>query len=125
MELKEGMFVRTNEGIGTIHKMYGDKIYNIKFKKGHIKKWVNILREPNSDVTKLIEAGDILCFNNRKHEVVFDESLNKLACIIPGDNEFAVRHIAIKYIFEKYKVSILTHEQFENMKYEVNNDLYF
>lgn len=33
MELKEGMYVRTNQGIGTIHSISGDIVYNVKFNK--------------------------------------------------------------------------------------------
>lgn len=60
MELKEGMYVRTNNGIGTIHRISGDKTYSVKLNKGHIKKYVNILKEPSFNILDLIEEGDLL-----------------------------------------------------------------
>lgn len=60
MESKKGMYVRTNNGIGTIHRISGDKIYSVKLNKGHIKKYVNILKEPSFNILDLIEEGDLL-----------------------------------------------------------------
>ena len=48
MKLVVGMYVRTNQGIGTIHSMSGDIVYNVKFNKGHIKKYVNIKEVPKN-----------------------------------------------------------------------------
>lgn len=60
MKLAAGMYVRTNDGIGTIHRISGDKIYSVKLNKGHIKKYVNILKEPSFNILDLIEEGDLL-----------------------------------------------------------------
>ena len=60
MKLVVGMYVRTNNGIGTIHRISGDKIYSVKLNKGHIKKYVNILKEPSFNILDLIEEGDLL-----------------------------------------------------------------
>lgn len=60
MESKKGMYVRTNNGIGTIHRISGDKIYSVKLNKGHIKKYVNILKEPSFNILDLIEEVDLL-----------------------------------------------------------------
>ena len=60
MKLVVGMYVRTDNGIGTIHRISGDKIYSVKLNKGHIKKYVNILKEPSFNILDLIEEGDLL-----------------------------------------------------------------
>lgn len=68
------------------------------------------------------EEGDILEINNEKYEVIYDESYEKLGILIPSKKELSIRHSSLEYVFKKYKVSIVTKEQFESMEYRLGDD---
>lgn len=59
---------------------------------------------------------------------MFDESYKKLGVLIPNRKRLAVRHCALEYIFNKQgieefeKISIVTHEQFESIKYKAKEN---
>ena len=76
----------------------------------------------SNNIIDLIEAGDILEINNEKYEVIYDESYEKLGILIPSKKELSIRHSALEYIFKKYKVSIVTKEQFESMEYRLGDE---
>ena len=110
MELEVGMYVRTNEGIGTIHKLSRGKIYNVKFNKGHIKKWVSILKEPSFNIMDMIGEGDYV--NGFYVEDVF----NTYIYVATGTNYFQS-----PTIYEQDIKSIVTKEQFEQISYKVSD----
>lgn len=110
MKLEVGMYVRTNQGIGTIHSMSGDIVYNVKFNKGHIKKYVNILKEPSFNILDLLEVGDVVVTNNLCGEITK----------IDKEND----RIYTTYYEEEYCGSedikkVLTREQFCSVAYEI------
>lgn len=60
MEINVGEYVRTNLGIGTVHRIYNDiGGYYVRFSKKVIKKWVTITNH-SKDITDLIECQDLL-----------------------------------------------------------------
>lgn len=111
MECKIGDYVRTNKGIGTIHKIVTHKdgtqnIYLVKFNKGHIKKWVNILKKPSSKLGELLEIGDFI----DKHYI----------SEIKGTTIYTYSGWFIDFDdIEDCVDRILTHEQFDNMAYRL------
>ena len=135
MKLEEGMYVRTKYGIFKIRKITKDLAYwkrekrvieldrnipeyNYRFsfyKDESIFKGAKF----KDNIIDLIGVGDILEINNEKYEVIYDESYEKLGILIPSKKELSIRHISLEYVFKKYKVSIVTKEQFESMVYEV------
>lgn len=105
------MYVRTNEGIGTIHKIVTHQdgkqyIYSVKFNKGHIKKWINVLKEPSYKLGKLLEVGDFI-----DHHYISE---------IKGTTIYTYSgwFIDIEDI-EDLVSRILTKEQFEQMSYKL------
>ena len=130
MESKEGMYVRTNNGIGTIHRISGDKIYSVKLNKGHIKKYVNILKEPSFNILDLIEEGDLLeieYFSRRYKERVtrlfeityLDEkyiTLDNSRCNFTLTNkDFSKGDKKLKPIIKR----IITKEQLDSVAYRI------
>ena len=130
MKLVVGMYVRTNNGIGTIHRISGDKIYSVKLNKGHIKKYVNILKEPSFNILDLIEEGDLLeieYFSRRYKERVtrlfeityLDEkyiTLDNSRCNFTLTNkDFSKGDKKLKPIIKR----ILTKEQFGSVAYRI------
>ena len=111
MELKVGMYVRTNEGIGTIHKIVTfqdgrQAIYLVKFNKGHIKKCITVLKEPSYKLGELLEPGDFI----DKHYITE----------IKGTTIYTYSGWFIDFDdIEDCVDKVLTHEQFENMAYKV------
>lgn len=112
MELKEGMYIRTQ--VGFIEKIKTIEPYNWQeCINGHTYS-VNVLKA-SYDIIDLIEVGDIISF---KHYI---------------DNykyTYAVRIISLIYLDEikdmiktgEYRLfSILTQEQFENYEYKVGD----
>ena len=132
-ELKVGMYVRTKNGIAKIigfTKNYNPNYFhldrNIIDEEDYLGSFIycykfyenQILKASNS-IIDLIEVGDVLEINNEKYEVIYDESYKKLGILIPDKKELAITHSSLDYIFEKYKVSVVTKEQFNSVKYEV------
>lgn len=63
---------------------------------------------------------DIIKINNEKYEVINDESLNQLGCLIPNRNYLAIRHSTLEHIFNEYRnIKILTHELCEKDFYVI------
>lgn len=136
MELKVGMYIRTKRGTifkiigGNVDKWYIDMCY-YQLSKSEDEDYISyeynkndnllcsLAKKTSENIIDLIEPGDILEINNEKYEVIYDESYEKLGILIPDRKQIAITHSALKYIFEKYKVSILTKEQFNSIKYEV------
>ena len=110
MELKPNMYVRTKKG-----NIYKFETNNSMAKNGAKKYMVNC----SHNIIDLIEVGDILEINNEKYEVIYDESYEKLGILIPSKKELSIRHSSLEYVFKKYKVSIVTKEQFESMSYKL------
>ena len=110
MELKEGMYVRTNQGIGTIHSMSGDIVYNVKFNKGHIKKYVNILKEPSFNILDLLEVGDVVVTNNLCGEITKIDKENDRIYTTSYEEEYCSSEDVKK---------VLTREQFGSVAYEI------
>ena len=130
MKLVVGMYVRTNNGIGTIHRISGDKIYSVKLNKGHIKKYVNILKEPSFNILDLIEEGDLLEIEylsrrykervTRLFEITYlDEkyiTLDNSRCNFTLTNkDFSKGDKKLKPIIKR----ILTKEQFGSVAYRI------
>lgn len=118
MELEKGMYVRTNEGIGTVQRIYNNKNdCTVKFKKGHVKKWVTIFKVSHN-IIDLIEAGDY---------VNGDLVLFAGATIWDSDGNILVKQVHINHngydwwLREDLIKSIVTKEQFENMSYKVGD----
>ncbi len=141
MELKEGMYVRTKRGLiakyigfekdeeeneyskynfnGKIYwyyEYYNDYVYEEDFEEWFEASVIKI----SNNIIDLIEVGDILEINNEKYEVIYDKSYEKLGILIPSREELSIRHSALEYVFKKYKVSIVTKEQFSQMEYKIS-----
>lgn len=112
MEIKEEMYVRTNQGIGTIHSMSGDIVYNVKFNKGHIKKWVNILKEPSFNILDVLEIGDIIVTNNLCGEITKIDKENDRIYTTSYDEE---------YCSSDDIEEVLTREQFKASSYRIGD----
>lgn len=125
MKLEVGMYVRTNEGIGTVQRIYNNKNdCTVKFKKGHVKKWVTIFKASHN-IIDLIEVGDVITFKN-------DKDVYRVTCI-PNKKyacncfylEFNHLELGVEDIFvsktemKKNLYSIVTKEQFESMQYKI------
>lgn len=133
-KLEVGHFIRTIKGIGRIEEITEDRteIYfncdtglTISFiKKDFTQEEMAQYYKHSNNIIDLIEVGDILEINNEKYEVIYDESYEKLGILIPSKKELSIRHSSLEYVFKKYKVSIVTKEQFESMSYklEVNSE---
>ena len=133
-KLEVGHFIRTIKGIGRIEEITEDRteIYfncdtglTISFiKKDFTQEEMAQYYKHSDNIIDLIEVGDILEINNEKYEVIYDESYEKLGILIPSKKELSIRHSSLEYVFKKYKVSIVTKEQFESMSYklEVNSE---
>lgn len=127
MKLEVGMYVRTNMGdISKIKSMwenervfFEDKVDIDYFTSDSF--GISYLKrcKASHNIIDLIEVGDILEINNEKYEVIYDESYEKLGILIPSKKELSIRHSSLEYVFKKYKVSIVTKEQFESMKYSL------
>lgn len=130
MKLVVGMYVRTNNGIGTIHRISGDKIYSVKLNKRHIKKYVNILKGPSFNILDLIEEGDLLeieYFSRRYKERVtrlfeityLDEkyiTLDNSRCNFTLTNkDFSKSDKKLKPIIKR----ILTKEKLDSVAYKI------
>ena len=130
MKLVVGMYVRTNNGIGTIHRISGDKIYSVKLNKGHIKKYVNILKEPSFNILDLIEEGDLLeiQYLSRKYvervtdlfKVIHSDEKYKIFSSSPRNfriknNEFSGRDQMVDPIIKR----IITKEQLDSVAYRI------
>ena len=127
-KLEVGHFIRTIKGIGRIEEITEDRteIYfncdtglTISFiKKDFTQEEMAQYYKHSNNIIDLIEVGDILEINNEKYEVIYDESYEKLGILIPSKKELSIRHSSLEYVFKKYKVSIVTKEQFESMSYK-------
>lgn len=121
-KLEVGMYVRTKTG--EIHKIKTVETRYIEFENGfgvpiELKEYI---KKHSKNIIDLIEVGDILEINNEKYEVIYDESYEKLGILIPSKKELSIRHSSLEYVFKKYKVSIVTKEQFEIMEYKLGDD---
>lgn len=122
--LKPNMYIRTKEGkIDKIVEINTEDFeeptvrlasYPIGMYQGMFE-----YKNANYNLLELIEPGDVLEIDNEKYEVIYDESFEKLGILIPSRKELSIRHSALEYVFKKYKVSIVTKEQFKSISYEV------
>lgn len=102
MNLEVGMYVKTNEGIGTVQRIYNNKNdCTVRFKKGHVKKWVTILKASHN-IIDLIEAGDYV---------------NGFP-VIHKENDILKCGLLVQFKENEIK-SIVTKEQFESIKYSL------
>ena len=111
-----GDYIRINGIIGKVEQV-GNSLFWIEDGSSYSLSDKSIKYSKN--VTNLIKVGDILKINNKKYEVVFDESIGKIGLLIPNEKQLAVRHCSLKYVFskngiEEFKnIEILTKEQYE------------
>lgn len=127
-KIEKNMYVRTKDGV--IDKLiidYKGTCNNPNCNCKHLSCVHNYYDEDDilkvsHNIIDLIEVGDILKINNEKYEVIYDESYEKLGILIPDRKQLAIRHSALYYVFKKYNVSIVTKEQFDSMKYEVDSN---
>lgn len=117
MELKEGMYVRTEYGIAkitekeddyiscdnTIMRSYGENFYSWSISG------LEFLKEPSYNITDLIEAGDYV--NGRLVCKIDEEDYLYLIGFDADGNYYEESLRNIK--------SIVTKEQFESMSYKV------
>ena len=124
-EIKVGEFARINKdfriiclGIGKVVNINQNTIY-IKMSSNDLPIVFNVdsIAKHSPNIIDLIEVGDYV----NGCEVIFDESMNKLAILRINQN--GIRHTAIEYFADKNSnekiESIVTHEQFNSIKYEV------
>ena len=113
MKLEEGMYVKTKKG--TIHKIFEiDKM--LKYEKEdrliiNEDNWFLVesdLVKASHNIIDLIEVGDIITTNNLCGEVTH----------IEGDKIYTTCYDG-EYCYDYQIQSILTREQYESMKYEV------
>lgn len=130
--IEVGEYVRTKDG-------YIFKIVDIDNIFIYVDKEVRYIGETNAsidyikkssvvkhrkDIIDLLEVGDIIEINNKKYEVIFDESLNKLGVLIPNRNHLEIRHSTLEHIFREYKdIRILTKEQYMQNCYKIPEDI--
>ena len=112
MELKLNMYVRTEHGIYKING-YINNNYTQKFTYIDNKGVSNILEEKeiiktSHNIIDLLEVGDIITTNNLCGEVTH----------IEGDKIYTTCYDG-EYCYDYQIQSIVTKEQFESMKYEV------
>ena len=112
MKLEVGMYVRTNEGIGTVQRIYNNKNdCTVRFKKGHVKKWVTIFKASHN-IIDLIEVGDY----------VNGELVTNANDVYTEDNIYIGKEVIVNHqdlIIEEDIETIVTKEQFESMSYKV------
>lgn len=110
MKIEVGMYVRTNEGIGTVQRIYNNKNdCTVKFKKGHVKKWVTIFKTSNN-IIDLIEVGDYV--NGVLVESIYSREEDKM-CFHTFGTEIMIE------VTKENINNIVTKEQFESMSYKV------
>ena len=117
MKLEEGMYVRTDEGIRKIIEDYDeryelDKSLHYLYPEGH-DLYKDDLEEldikASHNIVDLIEVGDYVNGHKVYETGVFGHN-GKSFCKLYGN---------VSPFYEEDIRSILTREQFENMKYEV------
>lgn len=122
MEIKENEFIRTKTG--KIDKVINNNYYMsqyIECEKRIVEK--EYIVKHSFNIIDLIEVGDIIEINNEKYEVINDESLNQLGCLIPNRNYLAIRHSTLEHIFNEYRnIKILTHELYERNCYRLEEE---
>ena len=114
MKLEVGMYVRTNEGIGTVQRIYNNKNdCTVRFKKGHVKKWVTILKASHN-IIDLIGEGDYV--NGFRVDAI-----GIYQSIKTGVETYAAVDCSALFncFYEEDIKSIVTKEQFESMSYKV------
>ena len=79
----------------------------------------------SKNIIDLIEEGDVIEINNKKYEVIFDKSYEKLGLLIPNREHLAIRHCSLEYIFsnegmkEFESISIVTKEQIKQIEFRI------
>lgn len=112
MKLEVGMYIRIEKGIYKINYFINNN-YTQKFTYIDNKGVSNILEEKeiikaSHNIVDLIEVGDVITTNNLCGEVTH----------IEGDKIYTTCYDG-EYCYDYQIQSILTREQFESMKYEV------
>lgn len=112
MKLEIGMYIRIEKGIYKINYFINNN-YTQKFTYIDNKGVSNILEEKeiikaSHNIVDLIEVGDVITTNNLCGEVTH----------IEGDKIYTTCYDG-EYCYDYQIQSILTREQFESMKYEV------
>ena len=123
MKLEEGMYVRTKYGIArfihnlvtkvTIYRVIDKKIVydNVEYCKDCLLD--NEITKASHNIIDLIEVGDYV--NGYPVYETIEHPDNTRAIVIADDNKSIIWEESSQYI-----KSIVTKEQFENIKYEVN-----
>ena len=127
MKINKGMYIRFNGFISKIGHINTSKKGNtyVQFKQpngllAHTR--IENIDRASFNIIDLIEVGDVLEINNEKYEVIYDESYEKLGILIPNRKQLAISHSALEFVLKKYKISIVTKEQFNSMKYVVERN---
>ena len=119
-EIQINEFIRTDDG--HIFQVIDIEKNAVKIQEKYYREWISLccIIKHSKNIIDLIEVGDIVELDGEKYQVIFDESYNKLGILIPNKDYLAIRHISLEYIFQQNKkVTILTHEQYENNCYRI------
>ena len=125
MKLKEGMFVRTLDGILKVVEVRDNSIVS-RFvnEDGNVYFMNEIIGSPNFDIEKLIEEGDVLLLFDIEYEEKY-----KAEVVVDGKNFKSIINYEQDTLLNlEYELmtnehiellEILTKEQFEQMSYKV------
>lgn len=121
MEIKEGMYVRTNYGIAKITGIEIEReVYSLDkpIVWDNMEGWEDcctirdIVGEPSYDIAELIAIGDYVNGKPVVHKYY-----------IKGDTIFCIKLFGGKMLHSTKRIeSVLTKEQFEHIMYEVNHE---
>jgi len=118
MKLKEGMYVRTLDGISKVIEVREDDVMS-RFvnKDGNVYFDGDMMCNPSYDLVDLIEVGDVIVTKDKHKFEVYEVDLEERCVIIDLELNGEPMHF-----YEEDIKSIVTKEQFNQMKYEVGED---
>jgi len=122
-EIKVGEYVRSwNGSIGKVTRIEeGRFLYDNK----ELICFIASVVKHSKNIIDLIVEGDVIELNDKKYEVIFDKSYEKLGLLIPNREHLAIRHCSLEYIFsnegikEFESISIITKEQIKQIEYRI------
>lgn len=128
-KLEVGMYVRTNEGIRKIIGEYNEfyelnKMLHFRYPEGHhlYKEDIDkiVVGEPSYNIIDLIEEGDYV--NGSIVDdfyTTYNEETDSIIRKGVITNDCYLENSLNSWLEEKDIKSVVTHEQFESMKYEI------